>query len=405
MEQTMKPEMSSRIGEGNNPTISLSLTVALPPYSPTDTSSRVLATINELAPYVDEVVMTVVSDSKSFGHSIANNHVDFKVLTICPSSHPHLFKCDIPSTFTGKSLCGEKYDTPQNGGWFVSDWGSLRNLGLRECSKDWVLLLRDREVLQTPQCLRRLCQLLEAEGKNIALGLSWRGPHGLYAARLCRNSILPTFEGIARESIEEGLRQVIIDGCLTVVTPEWSTEIERMLDACDYQALYADALSKQWDVDPVTLISLARTSHNEKFSTCLLREYLSTSLYPEGRSWAHALLGELAEKRKQFSEAAQAYQVSLNERPGWKSALRLCRVHHSEGEWKKSLAAYDMAMTLQPTYHTYDDGPESHLSSLIHVASSQCHLGMVDEARHTNDLLTNLFPNIKSVQEFCRSIT
>jgi hypothetical protein len=392
------------------PTISLAL---LAKMDDADDHLDLRSTLTDLSLHVDEIVVVAYShrgDPRPMVMEACNlvpmtSGRVHSVVCTSPELNPELYDVDCPETFRrGRPLAGEVYAGESPGEKFVACRSRLRNLALSRCSMEWRISLTSREILHHPDCLRSLCRQLDESCRDVAYGSHHRGPRQTQVAKLSRNVPSIRYEGCARESLEGGLRPAIVENSLR--TDERSDPSQ---DRVAFRALYAEARRLDWEIPICNLVHLARTStpDQREFALSCIRCYLDGSLYPEERAWAAALRGEIHEAREELEEATQWYEASLAEHPGWKSALRLARVHFLRKSWQRCVEAYDRAtqnLRESPAAHLCDDGSEQIATSLIHVAYAYHALERTDDCQRICRTLRELFPLSQAILSFCSSL-
>jgi len=398
------------------PTLALSLSTTTSLFD-SPTPQETLLT-DALFKHVDEVVVVIVNfPVVVVDHpGVSTRSTDQLSLSLSPGktmhvvginaeSHPHLYRRDVEETFAaGDPLAGEKYPGPHTGEPFLADWASAMNLGWSRCSAEWRLGLCGGETVQDPETLVEHCRNLDENHRDVAhVSLEASPGRSSYPMRLARNLSAIGWEGAARPTIDGGIRPAILDG-----SPRIACADGRGLqsDRDTFRALYADAREKRWNVQPTNLLHMAKTAEAAglpDFAPLAIDAHLQVSLYPEERAWACALMGEHLEPGD-ASSASRWYERSLEENPGWKSALRLCRSRFLEKKWDSCVKAYERAVELQEVLPLVDDGLENFPSSLVHVAAALHELGHLAEARLTCQILRSTYPDSKGIQALCSKI-
>ena len=389
------------------PTVSLSLTVR-----PGD--ERAGSLLDSVGPWVDEIVVVAVDLPSSAVDALKSHPViggkNHAVTEVSLRSHPYFYARDAAETFAaGSSLAGEVYSGRCSGGYFVSDWSAIRNLGWSRCSCEWRLALDGNDVLLNPAYVASVCDVLDGHQRELgylscsrpARAAPTRAATSSLVGRLGKNGSPVRWEGVAAETLEGSSKTAVVEGSLaTVKSAGASTALE---ESDLFKVLYASARRRSWDVPPCDLLHMARTARfagMPDFAEVAIRTYLESSLYTEERAWACAIRGELLEEREDYAGASTWYERSLAEHPGRKSAFRLCRSRFLEGRWQAALDAFEVGRT-SSFVHFVDDGKESGDESLILAAVALEKLGRVDEARKYGDVLRTLFSNNESVLRLC----
>jgi hypothetical protein len=371
------------------------------------------AGLADVAPHVDEVIVTLfdcddaqlgsVEQKMSSIPELAEKNTS--LLRVSADSHPFLYLPDVEETYeAGESLAGESYPGPFSGSMFMADWAEMLNLGWSRCSAEWRLALHGNELMIAPETLIGRCWQLDEQRRDVAhVSVESESRRSSHPIRLARNLPAIRWEGTACSTIESGLRPAVLDGNPKIVPSKGSV---LLTDLEAFRILYAEARSRRWNVHPVNLLHMAKTAKEAgmpDFAPLAIDAHLENSLYPEERAWACALRGELLET-DDASEASRWYERSLDEHPGWKSALRLCRSRFAERKWRECVEAYRRATELQDRIPLVDDGCESFEASLVHAAASLHELGLRGEASAACQTLREIFPTSKAIATMCSTI-
>ena len=391
----------------DSPTISLALTVRAG-----DPSS----VLEMIAPHVDELVVVNACElpdhraawNKYLAGYAPSRNMPCTIVDVSSESHPHLYDVDAPGTFLrGRSLADESYRGIRAGERFAADWAGIRNVGWSRCTQEWRLALCDDEVLDSPECLRSLCRLLDCHRRDLAYGLLSCWGRTSYVARLARNLPGVLFGGSAREILEGGVRPAIVEGSLTTRAVAARLDAPHAEEARSFRILYAEARRLDWEIPLCNFLHLAQLSGSvgqgslapAAISTCL-----ENSLYPEERAWACSLRGEIYEFQGSYADAIASYERSLAESSGWKPALRLCRVLFRTGRYSECLDAYRRGLANQGHHHLCDDGIENFDSTLIYIAFALFKTGEVAASRQCCLRLRELYPQSKRVADLCEAL-
>ena len=390
---------SAQIPPDRRPTISLSVVAR-------GSNLRGLReAIDPIAPHVNEVVVVLV-DVEDHAQSLdLLGDTPDRVIRVNPTEHPHLFLHDNSITFQrGRTLAGEEYSRPFSGQPFVCDWAAVRDLGLSACTQKWSIHITDDERLASPWSLIPVCAMLE-DLRRDSCYIPARGLGSDFVARLCRKSSTISFEGPAQESLEGLLTPAVLTDVLQVTRdPPKRPHV--------FQVLYAASRRCDWALPPIDLLHLARAAQDEpmpdevraNFIARATSIFLDTSQYAEERAWACAIRGEVEESRADLPSASLWYERSLDEYPGWKSALRLCHSRFLQGEWQSCLDAWSRYLDLKEVVLFADDSPIHPDAAFVCVATSLHELGRESEARRACEILQELHPTSPRVLALCGEI-
>jgi hypothetical protein len=335
---------------------------------------RLLANVGQ---YVDEIV-AVVNDTtdrtaevlESYAtHRRATSGDGFRleIVEVSSGTHPHLYIMDEPATYeVGEPLTGESCPAPHSGRPLLADWSGLRNLGWRKCTKPWILFLDADDVVDDPESIWGLCEVLEARGADVGATryIYEPSPDGSsrsesYRERLVRNRPYISWTGPVHEVLTGSKMTAHVEGNLVVRDMKDSSGSEIRIPGRCWKVLYHHARARGWRVPPRILLYLALESRLDMpdFAAELVERYLDVSTWPEERAWACSVVGEILESRRDFAGASTWYERSLAEYPGSKSAYRLCRTRFREGRWRDVVDAYEVGVANQPVLQLLDGGP------------------------------------------------
>ena len=290
--------------------------------------------LHNVGRYVDEVV-AVVNDTTDRTTSVLEEYsrresFQLDVVEVTSASHPGLYILDVPETYdVGPSLLGESCPGPFTGRPLLADWAGARNLGWRRCTKPWILFLDADDVVEDPEAIWGLCEVLAREGVEVAatryaydVSADGKSLSECYRERLARNRPEITWSGAVHENLTGVARKAHVRGNLVVRDCKDNPgEGVRVPGRC-LKVLYQLARSRAWAVEPRVLLYLAMESQKvlPDFCLALVDRYLDVSLWPEERAWACSMVGEVHEERGDFARASSWYERSLAEYPGSKSA-------------------------------------------------------------------------------------
>lgn len=400
MQKTIELRATADVKSSRRPTLSLVLVAA---------TENTVNVARGLLPNVDEVVVVVASTDSERCRTISHafDPLPVKVMTASPATLPHLFTLDAKAALnSGCPFAGEQLPTTFEMSPFCTDRSTLLNMGLSRCSADWRVVLEEDDILPHPEFLLDLCLQLDDNVRDVGYGSHHAGPRSRLVARFSRNVEQIKFEGVARESLEGGVRPGIVEGNLVTRSADWSPTIDAAKDHEAFKALYAEGRLKRWEIPTSSLVHLARTAPPEMatFREACLEAYLENSLYPEERGWASCLLGEMRETGGDLDGACKMYESALSEHPSSKAALRLCRAEFSRSRFEECIDAYHRSIENIGTYNLCDDGAMSTPACMILVASSLHKLNRKSEAREMCDAILKLYPENQKIQELCRGI-
>lgn len=354
---------------------------------------RLLANVGR---YVDEVV-AVVNDTTDRTVEILEAYARergegfrLEIVEVSSGTHPQLYVMDEPATYeVGTSLTGESCPGPFTGRPLLADWSSLRNLGWKKCTLPWILFLDADDVVDDPESIWGLCEVLGRRGVELAATryVYDVAPDGSsrsesFRERLARNLPHISWTSPVHETLQGSKRTAHVRGNLVVRDMKDNSGKDVRVPGRCLKVLYHHARSQGWRVPPRVLLYLALESRGDMpdFSIELVERYLDASTWPEERAWACALVGEVAESRRDYASASSWYERSLSEYPGSKSAYRLCRSRFREGRWRDAVDAYEVGVASQPVLQLLDGGPALGDMSKILVASAWEKLGDLDRA-------------------------
>ena len=362
--------------------------------------------LHNVGRYVDEVV-AVVNDTTDRTTSVLEEYsrresFQLDVVEVTSASHPGLYILDVPETYdVGPSLLGESCPGPFTGRPLLADWAGARNLGWRRCTKPWILFLDADDVVEDPEAIWGLCEVLAREGVEVAatryaydVSADGKSLSECYRERLARNRPEITWSGAVHENLTGVARKAHVRGNLVVRDCKDNPgEGVRVPGRC-LKVLYQLARSRAWAVEPRVLLYLAMESQKvlPDFCLALVDRYLDVSLWPEERAWACSMVGEVHEERGDFARASSWYERSLAEYPGSKSAYRLCRSRFREEKWRECLDAYEVGESNRSVLHLLDDGPAYADRSKILVASALEKLGEYRRSLEVCEEVVGLYP-------------
>jgi hypothetical protein len=354
--------------------------------------------LDNVGPYLTEVV-AVLNDCDDDTYDVLSEgcrrHRIPKLLAsdVSYENYPDFYIRDVPETYAeGVSLVGEEMPGPFTERPLLAHWAAARNVEWSAGTATWRLFLDADDVVDDPECLPGLCQLLEARDLDVAATRyhydhTARGESRAcaYRERLCRR--LPTINWVGR--VHEVLtgydsrRVAHIDGSLVVRDKRDSRGAGIRVPGRNLKVLYHWARSINWKIGSRAMIYLAAeaSATMPKLARRLLDMYLEVGTWAEERAWARSMMGEMAEQEERYGLASSFYEEALDEYPGVATALRLCRSRFHEGRWTDVVAAHDLALR-NKVYPQLLDGAEilEDATKLLVVGALR-KLGRVAEAR------------------------
>lgn len=379
--------------------------------------------LENVGPYIDEVVVVLndtTDDSKQILETYCKSKdLSLKIIEITSASHPWLYILDTQATYDeGESLAGEAFNGPFTEKLILANWAAVRNLGWDKCTKEWRLFLDADDVVLDPESIPGLCRLLEDNKRELActkyhfhVDADGRPLGSSYRERLAKNDRFIRWVYPIHECLAGATSIAHVDGNLIVRDMRDNMGSEVRIPGRNFKILYHYARKAGWRVGSRMLVNLIMEVRHMthipgmmSFATHVLTEYLKTSVWPEERGWAIAMVGEMKEKLELLDEAADLYWKSLNEHPGAKTAFRLCRANFSLGNWKACIAAYDMGADNKAVHQVLDDGPLYEDMSKILVATAHHELGHKEEALKFCDAAVAAFPANLALGQLRRKI-
>jgi hypothetical protein len=363
--------------------------------------------IDCVGPYVQDVVAVLNDcDDRTYEEVIAasrRHYVGTYFVRVRSTSHPELYIPDVPATYqNGRSLVGEMYEGPFTGCSILADWAAARNEGWQMSDCNFRLMLDADDVVDDPQCLPGLCQLMDGRGR--ASGSRASGSLDVLASRyhyshveggasradafrerLVRNRPEITWKGRVHECLTgyDPARVAHVEGNLVVHDRRDSTGAGIRIPGRNLKILYYWARAQDWKITPREMIYLAAESRvvMPRLAARLIEMYLEASSWGEEKAWAASMMGEIHENEGQFQLAATWYERSLGYHPGVLSAMRLCRALFRQERWAEAVAAYERGLESRAVPQLLDGG-EAHVDATkILVAAALRRLGRYEEAR------------------------
>lgn len=358
--------------------------------------------LDNVGPYISEVVCSLndcSDDTEKILRSWGKEHgkrVDITPITY--ESNPELYILDVPETYAGgRALCGEKFGGPFSEKPILADWSAARNFAWERCKADWKLFLDADDILQDPESIWGLCDVLAVHRVDLALTrYHWAvNAQGMPRGTSYRERITSSSENIRwiypiHEVLYGSTKHVFVDGNVVAIDKRDSEGKDIRIPGRNFKILYHFARSHDWDVAPRTILQLAEAGKPMPFFVReAIRVYLERSTWLEERAWAYRLEGETYEAEGDWAGASKCYENAISEHPSAKAAFALCRSKYHEGKFEGAVAAYQIGQEHQAVVlQVLDDGPLYADMSKILVADAKWRLGdkegalaMVAEAR------------------------
>lgn len=350
--------------------------------------------LDNVGPYVSEVVCALndcTDDTEKILRSWGKEHgkrVDITSITY--ESHPELYILDMPETYAmGRPLCGENFQGPFTKMPILADWSAARNLAWERCTADWKLFLDADDVLEDPESIWGLCEVLAVHRCDLALTkYHWAvNADGLPRGTSYRERIAGSSENIRwiypiHEVMYGSTKHVFVDGNVVAVDKRDSKGADIRIPGRNFKILYHFARSHDWDVAPRTILQLAEAGKPMPlFVREAIRVYLERSTWLEERAWAYRLEGETYEATEDWIDASKCYESALSEHPSAKAAFALCRSRYHQGKFEAAIKAYQIGCEHQDAVlQVLDDGPLYKDMSKILVADAWWRLGNKERA-------------------------
>jgi glycosyltransferase involved in cell wall biosynthesis len=352
--------------------------------------------LDNVGPYVEEIV-AVVNDTTDRTIPILREYAEAQgpgfnldIIEVTYDTHPELYILDVPETYlVGRPLDNEIYAGPFTSSPILADWGGIRNLGWRRCTKPWILFMDADDVIQDPESIPGICEKLQANGAELACSryvYSVREDGGSqsesFRERLARNLPHISWVGVAHEVLVGQQKTAYIDGNLVVHDLKDNQGKDVRIPGRCFKILYHQGRSNEWNVPPRSLIYLAMEARSvlPDLAPFLLNQYLEVSLWPEERAWACCMRGEICEQREEYPEASEWYTKALAEHSSSKAAFRLCRTRFHECKWQECVEAFQIGVASKGVLQLLDNGPVYEDMSKILVTAALDKLGQLNEA-------------------------
>jgi hypothetical protein len=371
--------------------------------------------IDNVGPYINQVV-AVLNDCTDDTHFEVARHgldhnLNVRLVDVGRKSHPELYVLDVPETYReGKSLVGECYEGPFTGNLILADWASARNEGWTKGSMEWRLMLDADDVVEDPECIPGLCQLMESQGLDV-LASRYHYGHTLtgvpradaFRERLVRNRPEIAWRGRVHECLAgyNPARVAHVEGNLVVHDRRDSDGSEIRIPGRNLKVLYLHARRHDWQLTPREMIYLAAESRivMPRLAARLVEMHLAVSTWAEEKAWAASIMGEIFENEENFAMAAGWYEKSLSYHPGVLAAMRLSRVRFRQGLWAECIAAYERGIANKDHPQFLDGGIIYEDATKIFVAASLRKLGRLREAAELAGKLREQFPDSPTLQQ------
>jgi tetratricopeptide (TPR) repeat protein len=355
-------------------------------------------------PFIDEIV-AIVNDTTDNTIPILTDlckeiQLPLKVIEVNFSTNPEFYIIDTAVSYKyGNPIDNEEFGGPFTEKPLLADWAGIRNLGFKQCTKDYILFLIDA-VVDDPASIPSLCeQMYQGEvemlcSRYIFSSLDRMSFSESYRERLIKNVDHIYWNGVTHEVLMGAKKKAYLEGSLIVRDLKDSLGKDIRIPGRCLKVLYNHCRKYNWNVSPRDLIYLGMECKRPlpRLAKAVLNKYLEKSLWPEERAWACSMVGEIYEKELKYSDASKWYERSLREHPGSKSAFRLCRSKFNEGKWSDSIAAYELGKANSCVVQLLDNGPAYDDLSKILIAVAYEKLGKFPESLAICDEALKIFP-------------
>lgn len=372
-----------------------------------------------VGPYVAGVV-AVLNDCEDetervLASSCRKHRLYCQVVPVTWVTHPLLYRLDVPETYqVGRPYCGESFPGPYTGRSLLVDWSGARNCGWRRCSARWKFVLDADDVVDDPEVIPGLCQLLDKEGLEAAATRyhyhrtgrgDWRAD--AYRERLARNFPWLRWRDKVHEVLTGHTEGAVarVEGSLVVRDLRDSSGEGLRPPLRNLKALYLRARQVDWELTPRETAYLAAESRLAMPELCraMAVKYLSfPDTWAEEAGWVCALAGEVDEEEGHLAEASRWYQRSLARHPGTLAAYRLARAEFRQGRWGESLVAYEIGLANEAREQGIDGGEVSGDAAGILAVACLEKLGRLPEARALCSQVRARFPENRALAELAR---
>lgn len=369
--------------------------------------------LSSVGPYLAEVVAVVNDTSDDTvavlrsweGRDLVPGHSrpSVEVVEVTAATHPHLYLLDVPETYAvGESFVGERYEGPFTGQPLLADWAAARNLGWQLHRARWRLFLDVDDVVDDPQSLPGLCELLEERGVEAASTRYLTPAGGGSRERLALNDQRIRWEGKVHERLVgyDPVKVAHVDGSLVVRDCRDSSGAGLRVPGRNLKVLYHQARSSGWDIsnrDTLYLAAEAKTCM-PRLAAALLERYLPRSTWSAEAAWACSMLGEICEDELSFAQASRWYERALEHYPSVAAAMRLCRSRLREGRHAEAVVAYEQGLRHMSEPQPLDQSDLLERSTPVLVAAALRELGRRTEARHYCEVALALFPGNHAIE-------
>jgi glycosyltransferase involved in cell wall biosynthesis len=371
--------------------------------------------IDCVGPYIQEVVAVLNDcDDRTYEEIIAasrRHDVATSFVSVRSTSHPELYIPDVPATYqNGRSLVGERYEGPFTGRPILADWAAARNKGWQQDDSHFRIMLDADDVVDDPQCLPGLCQLMDERGLDV-LASRYHYSHveggasraDAFRERIARNRPEIIWKGRVHECLSgyDPARVAHVEGNLIVHDRRDSMGAGIRIPGRNLKILYYWARRQDWEITPREMIYLAAESRvaMPRLAAKLLEMYLEASSWGEEMAWAASMMGEILENEAQYQLAATWYEQSLEYHPGVLSAMRLCRAMFRQERWAEAVAAYERGLANKTVPQLLDGGNAHEDATKILVATALRRLGRYEESRSLCAEARAKFPRSAALSE------
>lgn len=344
----------------------------------------------------ETIVVSLCGDGNPFLKPIEDS---CSLINVNQKDFPDLFYTDSPSSFSNEKF---KWSGPYSDQKKILNWSRVRNLGFSRCSQEFRVVVFEDEIVSCPEKIQDLVNSMQELNSEVAYTKRTSSCVDGYVPRVTRNEPGIKWFGSVDETIDGITRYLVSDNHLkSKVFSTLDNHFEKL------SSIYANSLVEKWNIYPRDLINLAKYSvpfFGIETGKSILSDYLDLSLHTEERAWACAVGGEIMEKVGDVEEAVVWYRRSMDEHPGWKSAMRLCRVLFHQQKFSDVLNVYSEGVQYSEEHHLIDNGNESIEKTLVLIAECNHRLGNKDEAIDNCRVLRSLFPGNEKINNFCNVI-
>jgi glycosyltransferase involved in cell wall biosynthesis len=369
-----------------------------------------------VGPYITGVVAVLNDCTDRTADVLADKSSQYSLLppvliTVTSETHPDLYIRDVAETYAvGKPLVGEVYEGPFTGRQILADWAGARNLGWQVCSGRWKLFCDADDVISDPQSLPGLCRLLDERGLVAAasryhyeVGLGGASRVDTFRERLARDLPGIRWSGCVHEHLTgfDARHVAQVDGTLVVRDMRDSEGTGIRIPGRNLKVLYHSARERDWQITTREMIYLAAESRAvmPRLAVKLIELYLPASRWPEEKSWAASMMGEICENDEDYASASLWYEWSHDFYPGVLPNMRLARARFHQGLWAEAVAAYERGIALRGKIQLLDGGEAYEGATQVLVVACLRKLGRVAEAARMCEEASSKYPHMAALRE------